>query len=263
VRAPVILYVVITHQPPEEVKSHLEDLEAVLPGRRMAVCYGGTRTDFDALDVPAETLFIDDPTLRRPLAQSYTQLLRTVFERLVAPDPACSCVHLIEWDHVILSPRYETELLDVISAERVGLVARHCADHTFVNWCHSIDVLDDRELEQLLKTISVRDQDVPSIWGGLGNGMTIGRSALEQLCLRAGHMSRYFELYLPTVVYHLGYRVLDAPPSTSLFDHLRYGPDYGMDEAVRLAGEGALALHPVKDPAVRRALLSDVPAKPS
>jgi hypothetical protein len=259
----VILYVVVTHQPPDEVRSHLEDFERVLPGRRVAICYGGTEKDFDALDVAAETLFIDDPTLRRTLAQSYTQLLRAVCERLVAPDPACSCVHLIEWDHVILSPRYETELLDIVSGERVGLLARHCADHTFINWCHSIELLDDRELEQLLRAISVRDQDVPSLWGGLGNGITIGRSALEELCLRAGRMSRYFEVYLPTVIYHLGYRVLDAPASASLFDHLRFGPDYGMEEAVRLAGEGVLALHPVKDPAVRRALLSAVPAKPA
>jgi hypothetical protein len=206
----VILYVVITHQPPDEVRSHLEDFERVLPGRRVAICYGGTEKDFDALDVAAETLFIDDPTLRRTLAQSYTQLLRAVYERLVAPDPACSCVHLIEWDHVILSAKYEAQLLDVLSTERVGLLARHCADHTFVNWCHSIELLDDRELDQLLRAISVRDQDVPSLWGGLGNGITIARSALEELCLRAGRMSRYFEVYLPTVIYHLGYRVLDA-----------------------------------------------------
>jgi hypothetical protein len=259
----VILYVVITHQPPDEVRSHLEDLERVLPGRRVAICYGGTERDFDALDVTAETVFIDDPSLRRTLAQSYTQLLGAVYERLVAPDPACRWVHLIEWDHVILSARYEAQLLDVVSTERVGLLARHCADHTFVNWCHSIELLDDRELEQLLTAISVRDQDVPSLWGGLGNGITIGRSALEELCLRAGRMSRYFEVYLPTVIYHLGYRVLDAPPSATLLDHLRFGPDYGMEEAVRLAGEGALALHPVKDPAVRRALASAAPAKPS
>lgn len=259
----MILYVVITHQPPDEVRSHLEDFERVLPGRRAAICYGGTRKDFDALDVAAETLFIDDPTLRRTVAQSYTQLLGAVYERLVAPDPACSCVHLIEWDHVILSPRYETELLDIVAGEGVGLVARHCADHTFVNWCHSIELLDDRELEQLLTAISVRDQDVPSLWGGLANGIAIGRSALEELCLRAGHMSRYCEVYLPTVIYHLGYRVLDAPASATLFDNLRVGPDYGMEEAIRLAGEGALALHPVKDPAVRGALLSAVPAEPS
>jgi len=259
----VILYVVITHRPPDEVKSHLEDFERVLPGRRVAICYGGTREDFDALSVAAETLFIDDPALRRTLAQSYTQLLGVVYEHLVTPDPACTCVHLIEWDHVILSPRYEAQLLDIVADERVGLLARHCADHTSVNWCHSIELLDDRELEQLLMAISVRDQDVPSLWGGLGNGITIGRSALHELCLRAGHMARYFEVYLPTVIYHLGYRVLDAPASASLFDHLRFGPDYGMEEALRLAGEGALALHPVKDPAVRRALVSAAAPKPS
>jgi hypothetical protein len=93
--------------------------------------------------------------------------------------------------------------------------------------------------------------------------MTISRSALEEFCRRAGGLSRYNEAYVPTVVYHLGYRVIDAPQSASLFDHLRFGPDYELDEAVGLAGAGALALHPVKDPAVRRELLSAVPAEPS
>jgi hypothetical protein len=245
------------------VQSYLENFERVLPERRTAVCYGGTKEDFDKLAISAEALYIDDPSLRRRLGQSYTSMLGLIHDKLVAPDPAVSCVHLIEWDHMVLSPHYESEILEIMSDERVGLLAKSSGDHTFVNWCHSIDLLDDHELEALLETISVRDQEVPSIWGGLGNGITIGRAALEEFCRRAGGLSRYFEAFLPTVIYHLGYRVVDAPASASLFDHLRFGPDYGMEEAVRLAGEGALALHPVKDPAVRRALLSAAAAKPS
>jgi hypothetical protein len=259
----MILYVIITHRSPDEVCAHLEDFARVLPGRRVAVCYGGTREDFDVLDVPAEKLFIEDPTLRQRIGQSYTSMLGLLHDRLIGPEPALRYLHLIEWDHVVLDPTYEVQLLDLMSDQHVGLLAKCCADHTDVNWCHSIDLLDDRELRELLEDISVRDQDIPSIWGGLGNGMTISRSALEEFCRRAGGLSRYNEAYVPTVVYHRGYRVLDAPASATLFDHLRFGPDYGREEAVRLAGEGALALHPVKDPALRRELLSAVPAKPS
>jgi hypothetical protein len=160
----------------------------------------------------------------------------------------------MEYDHVVLSPRYEAELLGIMSGERVGLLAQSCADLTFANWCHSIDRLDDRELMKRLQDISVRDQDLPSLWGGLGNGMTIGREALEEFCRRAGDLSRYMEAYVPTVVYHLGYRVVDAPREATLFDHVRFGPDYGLQEATRLARNGALALHPVKDRTVREAL---------
>ena len=252
----MILYVLITHQPAREVQAYLEDFERVLPGRHTVVCYGGTRDDFDDLSVSSETLFVDDPALRHRAGQSYTRVLGLVHERLVAPDPAYSCVHLMEYDHVVLSPRYEADLLRIMSDERVGLLAKSASDLTFVNWCHSIDLLDDRELMERLEDISVRDQDVPSVWGALGSGMTIGREALEEFSERAGDLSRYMEAYVPTVVYHLGYRVLDAPEGATLFDHLRFGPEFGLEEATRLARQGALALHPVKDRAVREALLA-------
>jgi len=223
----------------------------VLPGRRCVVCYGGKHQDFDDLRNGSDAFFIEDPSLRRRTGQSYTEMLGVIHERVMAPAPSYSCVHFMEWDHVVLSSQYEAELLEIMAGERVGLLAASCADHTLVNWCHGIDLLDDRELMQKLREISVRDQEVQSLWGGLGNGMTIGRDALEQFCRRAGDLSRYFEAYIPTVVYHLGYRVLDAPEAATLFDHVRFGPPYEREDALRLARDGALALHPVKEEAIQ------------
>jgi hypothetical protein len=251
----VILYVLLTHQPASEVHAYLEDFERVLPGRPTVVCHGGARPDFDELDGSVDALFIDDPSLRRRLGQSYTQLLTEVHDRFVEPEPAFASVHLMEYDHVVLSPRYEEELTQGMSGERVGLLAADCVDHTAVNWCHGIDLLDDRELEDRLREISVRDQNTPAIWGGLGAGMTMGRSALEGFCRRAADLSRYFEAYLPTTVYHLGYRVLDARAVTAAFDQVRLGPPFELDEGIRAAREGALALHPVKDPAIQHAVV--------
>ena len=131
----------------------------------------------------------------------------------------------------------------------MGLLAPSCTDHTLVNWPHGIDLLDDQEFEGRLREISIRDQDVLSIWGGLGNGMTIGRDALGDFCRLAADLPRYMEAYVPTVVYHLGYRVVGAPDSASLFDHVRYGPPYAQEDAMQFARDGALALHPVKDAA--------------
>jgi hypothetical protein len=252
----VILYVLLTHRPAPEVAAYLEDLERVLPGSDCVVCYGGTREDFEGFAGWPNALFVDDPALRRRAGQSYTKVLGLVHERLVAPNPAYTCVHLMEYDHVVLSPRYEAELLEIMSGERVGLLAQSCADHSMVNWCHGIDLLDDHELEGRLREISVRDQDVLSVWGGLGNGMTIGREALEEFCRRAGDLSRYMEAYVPTVIYHLGHRVVGAPESATLFDHVRFGPPYGREEATRLAGNGAVALHPVKERTVQQEVVA-------
>lgn len=258
----MILYVLLTHRPPQEVEAYLEDFERVLPGRRCVVCYGGTRRDFEGLSHLPDALFLDDPSLRRRAGQSYTEMLGRIYERFVAPEPSYSCVHLIEWDHVVLSSRYETEVLEAMSGQRVGLLAPSCADHTLVNWCHGIDLLDDHELTLKLRNISVRDQDVLSVWGGLGDGMTIGREALRDFCRQAGDLSRYVEAYVPTVVYHLGYRVLDAPATATFFDHLRFGPPYEREEAMRLARSGALALHPVRDRAIQREVMAAAAAQP-
>jgi hypothetical protein len=252
----LILYVLLTHQPAPEVQAFLDDFERVLPGRRCVVCYGGTRDDFEGLGHSPDAFFVDDPALRRRAGQSYTQVLELVYERVVAPDPAYSCVHLMEYDHVVLSPRYEDELLAIMAGARVGLLAPSCADHTLVNWCHAIDLLDDHEFTKRLREISVRDQDDPSLWGGLGNGMTIGREALDEFCRRAGDLSRYMEVYVPTVIYHLGYRVLGAPEAATLFDHVRFGPPYGREEATRLARHGAVALHPVKERTVQQEVVA-------
>ena len=252
----MILYVLLTHRPAPEVRAYLEDFERVLPGRRCVICFGGTPEDFEEVRALPDALFLDDPSLRRRAGQSYTQLLRLVRERFVVPDPSYTSIHLLEWDHVVLSPRYEVELLEIMAGERVGLLAPSCADHTLVNWRHGIDLLEDHELMRKLRDISVRDQSTPSIWGGLGDGMTIGRDALGEFCDRAGDLSRYVEAYVPTVVYHLGYRVIGAPEAATLFDHLRYGPPYAREEATQLARQGALALHPVRERAVQTEALA-------
>jgi hypothetical protein len=252
----VILYVLLTHRPASEVQAYLEDFERVLPGRRCIVCYGGTREDFDEVRRVSTGFFVEDPSLRRRVGQSYTELLGHLHERFVAPDPSLTCVHLMEWDHVVLSSSYEEELLEVMEGERVGLLAPQCADQTLTNWPHSITLLDDHELTQRLREISVRDQEIPSIWGGLGNGMTIERQALEDFCRHAGDLSRYVEAYVPTVIYHLGYRVLNTPDNASLFDHVRFGPPYEREEAMRLARDGAMALHPVKERAVQQEVVA-------
>ncbi len=252
----MILYVLLTHRPAPEVRAYLDDFERVLPGRRGVVCFGGTREDFGGLRSTPDTFFVDDPALRSKAGQSYNEVLGLVWERLVAPDPSYSCVHLMEYDHVVLSSRYEAELFEIMAGEGVGLLAPSCADHTLVNWCHGIDLLDDHELEERLQAISVRDQEIPSIWGGLGNGMTIGREALEDFCRRAGDLSRYMEAYVPTVIYHLGYRVVGAPEGATLFDHVRFGPPYAREDATRLARNGALALHPVKERATQQEIVA-------
>lgn len=241
-----LLYLVLTHRPPDEVARHLGALERALPGRRFAVCHGGAREDFEALDVPAKA-FVADPTLRGPIGgQSYVELLRTAHEAFVAGDAGIELVHLLEHDHAIVDERYEHEVLRVLEETAADFLGGICVDRTETNWWHSIRLLDDRELWEFLAEISVRDEHEPRLFGGIANAVTIGRAALEAFARLPRHLDRYCEVYVPTVLHHLGFTIADASAVSTVFDWIRWTPPFEAAEIEQLPGE-VLAVHPVKD----------------
>ena len=241
-----LLYLVLTHLPPDQVARHLEALERALPGRRFAVCYGGPADAFDALDVPAKA-FVDDPSLRGPIGeQSYVELLRVAYESFVAPDPSVEMVHLLEYDHAIADERYEREILRVLDQTGADFLGQICVDRTSTNWWHSVRLLDDDELWRFLAEITVRDEDEPRLFGGIANAVTIKRAALEAFARLPRHLDRYCEVYVPTVLHHLGFMVGDACPTSTVFDWIRWTPPFEAGEIEALPEE-VLAVHPVKD----------------
>lgn len=241
-----ILYLVLTHRPPDEVAQHLAALERALPGRRFAVCYGGTEADFELLDVAAKA-FVADPSLRGPIGeQSYVDVLCTAYESFVAPDPDVELVHLIEHDHAIVDARYERELLRVLDATGADFLGGICVDRTFTNWWHSVALLDDAEWWSFLRELSVRDEDEPRVFGGIADAVTIRRAALEAFARLPRHLHRYCEIYVPTVLHHLGFTLGDASAISTIFDLIRWTPPFEEEEIAALS-EDVLAIHPVKD----------------
>jgi hypothetical protein len=240
-----LLYLVLTHRPADEVGVHLAALERALPGRRFAVLYGGTRAEFERVAAPAKA-FVDDPSLRGDREQSYTELWRTAYEAFVAPRPEVSLVHLIEHDHAIADERYERELLRVVAATRADFLGGICVDRTDTNWWHSVRLLDDDELRALLTRISVRGEAEPRLFGGIANAVTMSRAALTAFAQLEGHLDRYCEVYVPTVLHHLGFEVADACVISTIFDRIRWTPPYDAAEIEALPPD-VLAIHPVKD----------------
>ena len=237
---------VLTHLPPDEVGRHLDALGRALPGRRFAVCYGGPADAFDALDVPAKA-FLDDPSLRGPIGeQSYVQLLRTAYDAFVAPDPSVETVHLLEYDHAIVDERYEREIRRVLDRTGADFLGQICVDRTYTNWWHSVRLVDDDELWQFLADITVRDEDELRLFGGIANAVTIGRAALEAFAHLPRQLDRYCEVYVPTVLHHLGFTVGDASEVSTVFDWIRWTPPFDADE-IRALPDEVLAVHPVKD----------------
>jgi hypothetical protein len=239
-----MLYLVLTHRPPEEVARHLGALGRALPGRRFAVLYGGTPEDFAALPVQAKA-FVADPSLRGPAReQSYVELLRVAWEAFVAPDDSVELVHLVEFDHAIASERYEHEVLRALDATGADFLGGICVDRSETNWWHAIAVLADDELRGFLRDLS--GEADPRLFGGIANAVTFRRRALEAFATLPRHLHRYCELYVPTVLHHLGFAIGDASAVSTVFDWVRWTPDYTAAELAALP-EDAVAAHPVKD----------------
>ena len=245
--------IVLTHLDAATVARQLAYLRRVVPEGRAVVAYGGTREEFARLD-HERSVFIEDPSLRGPIReQSYNEVLAATYERFVAPDPGIEWVHLIEWDHVPLRDDYAQRLLGAAEAARADLAGKNLVERSGTNWPHALAAAQDAPLQALLDRVSVRDGAHHAIFGGLGNGWLIRRAALEAF-LAVDHVPGYVELYLPTLVHHLGFRVADFTQLGTDFDHVRWSPPFSLEEARALRARGATAVHPVKDAAVWDAL---------
>lgn len=246
----MLLYAVLTHRSPADVLTHLNALEGALPGRRLAIAYGGSPEHYAALPGDIPKVFLEEPTLRQPPGQqSYVSVLVNLYDAFVRDAPEVTHLHVIEFDHIVVDERYEPELEDALRRSRADYLGVNCVDQTATNWVHGLGFpFDDYELQRLLMDVS--DDDDPSavrIFGGVANGFVIGRDALEAFVTFERHLTRYAELYVPTLLHHLGFRVRDAVRVSRVFDHVRWAPVYSESEIRALRRGSVLAVHPVKD----------------
>ncbi|MEA2399060.1 MAG: hypothetical protein QOK25_2616 [Thermoleophilaceae bacterium] len=251
-----ILTAVLTHLDAAAVERQLSYLHSLAPESRFVVCHGGRRTDFDALET-GDALFIDDPSLRGPhFDQSMNQILQAVFEGYVRDDPAVELVYLIEYDHLILRGDFEQKLQDLASLSSAGLFAKNATPRNDTNWSHYLKIRDDGRLERFVRGISVRDD--PGVrWGSLGPGMLFRRDALAAFCALHDPPPYYFELFVPTVVHHLGFGVADIDAISDLYMAVRWLPEWSVEEAIAEKRAGRTFVHPFKRldrlPAIRQA----------
>ncbi len=252
-----LLTALVTHLGPEATVATLRHLRRVAPGVRVLVCHGGRREDFDAIDTE-DKVFVEDPDLRAPpiTIQSYNELLRLVWERAVRDDAAIEAVYVLEYDHVVLSPTYEARVLDLLSASGADFLGKNCVDRTQSNWVHYLRYRDDPGLLAFLRAVSVRD-DKERMFGCLGTGLVLRRGVLEALATMEHFRPVYNELYLPTVVHHLGFEVDDVTRLGGCYDHVRWSPPYDIEDALALQARGACFVHPLKDWRALPALTAD------
>jgi hypothetical protein len=241
------LVAVLTHLDAAAVDEQVRVLRAIVPGARVAVCHAGPRAAFDALAYP-DKAWVNDPSLQGAAQsfQSYHVTLTTIWDEWFRHDAELSAVHLIEYDHLVLRGDY-VEALDAV-AERTGadVLGKDAFRRSATNWAHYCRFRRDEPLLAHLRRLSVREEP-ETLFGILGNGIRLSRAAVADYVAIAEHPPCYGELYVPTLLHHLGHRVVDLDAHSDLFAHVRWGPPFAPAEVTALAAGGARCVHPVKD----------------
>lgn len=242
----MLLNVLLTHQGPEAVQANLRYLRALCPDSALVVCHGGAREDFDRISEPRK-LFVEDESLRGPPTrlQSYNQLLQKVHAGYVAAQPAIDAVFVFEYDQVVLRPDFETALAQLLEHSGADFLGKNTTPRNDTNWIHALRFKRDPRFLAFLERLSVRD-DPHRLYSCLGSGFVMRRPVLERFVDVEHFVSCYVELYLPTVVHHLGFAVEDCDRVSDIYDHVVHGPPKSLAEVLEAKRQGHFFAHPFK-----------------
>lgn len=245
---------VLTHLRAERVHETMALLEAIDPGARFVVCYGGPRSEFERIALQ-DKLFIDDPTLRGPEQhlQSLTLSFTALWSAYFADDPEPDSLYVIEYDHLILAAGFEARLRDLATATGADFMGKNCSDRTATNAEHYVRFRRDPRILGHLRDVSVRE-DPTRIYACLGDGMWISRPALEAYVAVTRHPPCYVEIYVPTLLHHLGFHVVDIDAHSDLYRCVRWMPAFPAEQVVDQCVSGTVFMHPVKDADALRAV---------
>ncbi len=240
-----VLNVVLSHQPPADVDRLATYWESLIENGHVLVAYGGSRESFDEIQFQRK-LFVDDAGLRtrdhQREGQSYTAVFKEVSRWLKTNSHRADFVTLYEFDHVPLVPDLNVRQIERMRGERADVVAYHLARVDGTSHAHYLYYAANAEFACFLRDLSVRtDQD--AVLSMFGTGSCWTREAFDAVAEFNEPFPIYFELYLPTLAHHLGFRVRDYATQDAFVSNLG---DRGAE--IQTARErGAWSLHPVKD----------------
>jgi hypothetical protein len=240
-----VLTLILTHLQAPLVTRQLGYLQRLCPDSRFAVCHGGDRGDFDQLP-PGAGVFVADPSLRGPhYRKSLNQTLAVAYDTYVRDDPAVDLIYVIEYDHAILRADFERRLVELAATSPAGLFAKNASPRNDSNWLHFLQVRDDQRLASFVAAVSRRG-DAATRWGCLGTGMLIRREALEAFCALVDPPPYYVELFVPTMIYHLGFEVVNVDAVSDLYGAVRWTPEFDLHQLAAERRAGRTFVHPFK-----------------
>lgn len=252
--------VLLTHRDAAGVDANVRYLRAAAPEARFVVAHGGRREDFERV-VHAEKVFVDDPTLRGAprTFQSYHATLEGIHAAFVRDDPGVGAAYVFEWDHLVLRAGFEAPLAAMARRHDAGFMGKTCVERTGTNWPHYTRFRRDPALLAHLRAHSVREEPT-RLFGTLGDGFWISRDALAAYVAVGERPRAYGELYVPTLIHHLGFRVVDIDGDGDLYRHVRYEPELSLADVLAIKRSGGWFAHPFKQAGAYERILAEAGA---
>lgn len=251
-----VLNVVLSHQSPADVDHLTAYWESMIDDSGLLLAYGGSRESFDKIQFNPK-IFIDDPSLRtvdhQREGQSYTAVFRETYRWLQSNSGQVDYVTLFEFDHLPLVPDLNVRQVERLRTEHADVLAYHLARIDATSHPHYLYYAANREFARFVGDLSIRS-DRQVVLSMFGTGSCWKREVFDAVARFNEPFPVYFELYLPTLAHHLGFRIRNYADQGSFVSNLG-------DRSAEMQSahnRGAWTLHPVKD---LTGLLSSSPAK--
>jgi len=240
-----VLNVVLSHQSPTGVDRLAAYWKSVIGDSAVLIAYGGPRESFGHIQFQKK-LFIDDPSLRtvdhQREGQSYTAVFKEVSRWLKASAHSADFVTLFEFDHVPLAADLNVRQVERLRTEQADVVAHHLVRVDGTSHAHYLYYAANAEFARFLRNVSVRkNHDV--VFSMFGTGSCWKREAFDAVSAFNEPFPIYFELYLPTLAHHLGFRLRDCASQDTFVSNL----GDRSAEIQKARQSGAWSLHPVKN----------------
>jgi hypothetical protein len=239
-----VLNVVLCHQERAVIQAVLAHWRRVAPLQAILLAHGGRHEDFDRVEHPNK-IFIDDARLRtrdnQRERQSYQAIWRETARWLNSSSNEFEFVHVAEYDHLPLISDLNSRQIDLLEKEGADVLAHHLQRIDQTSHPHYLYHSTDPSFHAFFEGISART-DKRVILSMFGTGSFWRRAAFEKIAAFDEPFPVYFEVYLPTLAHHLGFRLRNYGDQDRFISHLG---DRGqiIDTARR---QGAWTLHPVK-----------------
>ena len=242
--SPRVLHLVITHRGGEEFVRLLSWWKPFCSQEDLWVVFGGTRGEFEALEYPRK-VFVDDPGLRtqdhQREKQSYAGILKATAPIVERESP--DYVYLCEYDHLPVQADFMNRQLRELREEGADVMAHYLERVDGTSSAFALFHDADPAFSTFWKEVSRRDDPSAVLWM-FGSGSLWTREAYLAVATGEQRIPCYFEVYLPTLAHHLGFRVRRWKEDSHLVTNLP-SADVTVETA---ASRGAWTVHPVKQP---------------